>query len=894
MRPHGIRAGVQRLVSLPLRSREQSDADADDELRALIDERTDYLVARGMSEPDARAQAVARLGQSLAETEQILHTSAALRERRLHLREMVEDLVQDLRYTARTLRRDAGFTALAVTIIGLGIGASATVFSVANTLLIRPLPFHEANDLVWIGNKPTGGELAEWATVSSHYLDLTEQTRTLSGLAAFNAFFRVGDTHLGGEMDAVRVSRVQVTPNFFPLLGVAPILGRTFLPEESRDSAQAVVMLSHALWTQRFASDQSILGKTILMNDVAATVVGVLPASFDFGSVFAPGAHIDLFTPFPLTAQSSRRGNTLALVGRRKPGIPLATAVAELTALGARLTREHPERNAVIPMVMSLRAHVSGSVQSAIALLMVAVGVVMLIVCANLSNLLLVRATTRQREMAIRAALGAGRGRLLRQMLTESVALSTFGALLGWLLAVLGTRAISRTNAIDLPLLESIHVDATALVFIAGLAIAAGLLFGLAPAMQLRETALHDVLKASGRSATDSRRGQFVRRSLVVSEIALACVLLVGSGLLFRSFVKLLDVDLGFAPEHLVSVRVDPDPEHRTSQEVFIAYLDEVLRLTKEIPGVQRAAVSDILPLGGNRSWSILARGHVYEKGQRPESFIHVASDNYIGTLGIKLVAGRDFTRQDGTTGAPVIIINQSAARTLFPGENPIGQFVGADRGEREVIGVVRDVRHLGLDKAAGLEVYIPLRQTSDFSSLNLVVRTTLTPSAFATAIHSALKPMIPNLPTNQIQTLSGLVDKSVSPRRFFTSMIGAFALIALGLALLGIYGVVSYTVSHRTQEIGIRIALGASPRQIQGRIIRETMELAVAGIALGTLGSWLLSRTLSGFLFGVSSLDPATFVAMLVIVTAVALVSGYAPARRASRIDPSVAFRAS
>jgi predicted permease len=479
-------------------------------------------------------------------------------------------------------------------------------------------------------------------------------------------------------------------------------------------------------------------------------------------------------------------------------------------------------------------------------------------------------------------------------MLTESVALSTCGALLGWLVAVLATRAISHTNAIDLPLLASIHVDATALAFIAGLAIAAGLLFGLAPAMQLREAAVHDALKASGRSATDSKRSQFVRRSLVVSEIALACVLLVGSGLLFRSFMKLLDVDLGFAPERVVAVRVDPDREHRKTQEVFIAYLDEVLRLAKEMPGVQSAAVSDVLPLGGNRSWSILAKGHVYEKGQRPQSFIHVASDDYVGTLGMKLVAGRDFTPQDGPKGARVIIINQSAARILFPGENPIGQFVGADRGEREVIGVVRDVRHLGLDKAAGLEVYIPLRQTGDFSSLNLVVRTTLTPTAFATAIHSALKPVVPNLPTNQIQTLSGLVDKSVSPRRFFTSMIGAFALFALGLALLGIYGVISYTVSHRTQEIGIRIALGASAGQIQGAIIRETLQLAVAGIAIGTVGAWLLSRTLSGFLFGVSSVDPVTFGAMLVIVTSVALVSGYAPARRASKIDPSVAFRAS
>ena len=893
MRPNDIRTGVRRLFTLRRRTRQQSDAEVDAELRSLIDERIDYLVARGMSESDARAHAMARLGQSLADTQRILHTSAARKERHMHLRETLADLAQDLRYTARTLRRDAAFTALAVTIIGLGIGASATVFSVANTLLIRPLPFRDADNLVWIGNKPTSSELDEYATQSGHFLDLREQSRTLAGLAAFNTYYRVGDTRLGGESEAIRVSRVQVTPNFFPLLGVAPALGRNFLPEESGDSARRVVMLSHSLWTQRFHGDASILGSSILMNDNAVTVVGVLPATFDFGSVFAPGSRIDLFTPFPLTARSNGMGNTLALVGRRKPGVSLATAASELNALGAQLTREHPERNPVLPHVMSLREHVSGGAQSALMLLLIAVGAVMLIVCANLSNLLLARATTRQREMAIRAALGAGRRRLLRQMLTESVTLSTCGALLGWLVAVIGTRIISHTNAIALPLLSSVHVDALALAFIAGLAIAAGLLFGAAPAIQLRRFAVQDGLKASGRSLTDSKGGRFVRSSLVVSEIALACVLLVGSGLLFRSFVKMLDVNPGFAPERVLSIRVDPGAEHLKSQEVFNAYLNEVLRLAQEIPGVQSAGVSDVLPLGGARGWGIGASGRVYERGQRPEAFIRVMSDNYLNTMGIARVAGRDFTPLDVTPGAQVIVINESAARRLFPGENAIGRFVKADT-DREVVGVVRDVRHLGLDKPSGLEVYLPLRQTGDFAALHLVVRTTLTPSAFATAIRAALQPVVPNLPTNEIQTLTGLVDKSVSPRRFFTSMIGAFALFALVLALLGIYGVIAYTVSHRTQEIGVRIALGASPWQIQGRIIRETLALAGVGIAIGTVGALLLSQTLSSFLFGVSALDPVTFGAMLVVVTAVALMSGYLPARRASRIDPNVAFRAS
>jgi predicted permease len=379
---------------------------------------------------------------------------------------------------------------------------------------------------------------------------------------------------------------------------------------------------------------------------------------------------------------------------------------------------------------------------------------------------------------------------------------------------------------------------------------------------------------------------------LVVSEIALACVLLVGSGLLFRSFLKLLDVDLGFQPERVVSVRIDPDRGSVTTPESFFAYMNEALRLASGIPGVQNVSVGNRLPLGGNNSWSIGASGVAYAPGTRPEAFNSVIGENYIGTLGMKLVAGRDFATTDATPAPPVIIINETAARTLFPGENALGKFVKADQYDREVIGVVHDDRHLALDKVAGLQIYFPVRQNNGMSPLILIARTTLNTETFAKAIRTALAPLSANLPTNEIQTLSGLVDKSVSPRRFFTSMLGAFAVFALGLALLGIYGVISYTVSNRTQEIGVRIALGASASQIQGRILSETLQLAGIGIAIGTFGSWLLARTLSGFLYGVSATDPVTFAAMLLVVVAVALVSGYLPARRAAKIDPNIAFR--
>ncbi len=804
----------------------------------------------------------------------------------------MNELIQDLRYAARTLRRDAGFTAFAVIIIALGIGASATVFSVANALLVRPLPFRDPGSLVWIQNGGDAGLSGQTTQVGS-FVDLAEKNRSFAGIAAYFAFYGVGDTKLGGQGEVIRLSEVPVTQGFFPLLGVNPVIGRNFNAEESAWNGPKVVMLSHSLWERRFASDPNIVGQSVTLDDSSARVVGVLPASFDFGSIFAPGAHIDLFTPMPLSAETNAWGNTLAIVGRLKPGATLASARAELGVLGAELAAAHPERNDFRPRVASLREHVSGSVQSALVMLAFAVGVVMLIVCANLSNLLLARATTRQKEMAIRAALGAGRRRLMRQMLTESVVLSSCGAALGLILAIAGTRAIAGMDAVNLPLLGEVHVDASALAFTIVLAIAAGLVFGMAPALQIPEAAVHEALKVSGRSGTDGRRGNWMRRSLVVSEIALACMLLVGSGLLVRSFLKVLNVDLGFRPEMVASIRVDPDRQAVSSHDQLIAYVDNVLRLSRQLPGIQAAAIADGLPLGSNRSWGVTAKGQTYVKGQNPSAFVRLTSDGYIGTMGMRLESGRDFTSDDAGASEPVIIVNETMARAMWPGESAIGKFMTADK-DRQVVGVVADVRHLALEKTAGLEMYIPIRQSGGHPEFNLVVRTTLPPASFASSIRAALAPVAPNLPANEFQTLRAIVDKSVSPRRFFTSMLGAFAVFALGLALLGIYGVISYTVNHRTQEIGVRIALGASAGQIQGRIIRETLQLAAVGIALGTVGSWLLARTLAGFLFGVGAADPLTFVGMLVIVTAVALISGYLPARRASRIDPSVAFRAS
>ena len=802
----------------------------------------------------------------------------------------LDSIVQDLRYTFRTLRRDSGFTTFAVLIVGLGIGASATVFSVVNTLLLRPLPFHEPERLVWIANHDTSG-LSGQTTQVGHLLDLRDLNHSFSDLAGYFAFYGVGDNLLIGQGEPERLSGVPVTENFFQVLGVQPQIGRLFTAEECKWHGPRAVLLSHGLWARRFGSDPAIAGRKLTINDAPVTVAGVLPASFDLASVFAPGSHFDLYFPFPLSAETNRQGNTMAIIGRLKPGVTIGSAQAELKILAGQIMRAHPERNDFEGKITPLAEHVSGRIRPALLVLACAVGVVMLIVCANLSNLLLARTATRQKEIAIRTALGAGRGRLIRQMLTEGVALSCCGAILGVILAAGGTRILAHLEAIGIPLLGNVRTDATVLVFCLMAAVLTGVVFGLAPALQVPANTLHDALKDTTRGSTAGKGRNWIRSALVVSEIAFACVLLVSAGLLVRSFLRVLDVNLGFRPEHAAELRVDPDSSV-TTQAQLNAYIDEVLRRVRAVPGITAAGLTDALPLGRNRSWGAPAKGQVYPPGKFPIAFVRVVSDGYLKALGIALVAGRDISERDTPPGEPVIVINQTMARTLWPGQNAIGRTMHAC-GERHVVGVVGDVRHLALEQSSGMEMYLPMRQCPDHSSLDLVIRTSLAPAELAASVRAALKPIAPNLPGNDFRTLQQLVDKAVSPRRFVVLLLGGFALFALLLASLGIYGVVSYGVNQRTQEIGIRMALGASAAKLQAGIIGQTLGLAAAGMLIGAAASRVLARALGGLLFGVTADDPLTFLGMPVVLALVAVVAGYLPARRASRIDPSIALRA-
>jgi predicted permease len=801
-------------------------------------------------------------------------------------------LLQDLRYAVRTLRRDAGFAVFAILIAALGIGASATVFSVVDTLLLRPLPFAQPSQLVWIANRDVPG-LSGQTTQVGYLLDLRQKTQTMSAIAGYFAFYGVGDSLLSGRGEPERLSGVPVSENFFEVLGVKPFLGRSFNAQESAWNGPKAVMLTHGLWLRRFNGDPNVVGASVVINDEPYTVVGVLPASFDFASIFAPGSRFDVYFPFPLSPETNRWGNTMAMIGRLKPGATAAQAHAEVTALAPQMRREHPERNGFTGLVKPLADHVSGNIRLAVLVLAGAVGMVMLIVCANLSNLLLARTASRHKEIAIRMSLGAGRLRLLGQMLTEGLVLASTGAVFGLGLAYAGTTLLTQLDAVSIPLLRDVRTDGTVLAFTVVVTLVTGVVFGLAPALHASGAGMGKALKDATRGSTEGRERTWVRNALVVSEIAFACVLLVGAGLLIRSLTAVLEVRMGFEPARSATIRVDPDARVNTDDQRR-AYLADVLRRVGEAPGIEHAAITDTLPLGRNRAWGAGAKGVTYERGKYPTAFVRVVSEGYPAAMGVTVLAGRDLSASDMPGTEPVMLVNKTLADALWPGQNPIGQYItGPCAKERRVVGVLGDVRHLSLEEPSGNEMYIPARQCSDLAGAYLVVRSSLPTSQIASTLRRALAPIAPNLAGNDLRTLQQLVDRSTSPRRFTVLLLGGFAAFALVLASLGIYALISYSVNQRTQEIGIRMALGATTRDVQATIVGQTLRLAAVGLALGAVASWVLARSASGLLFGVTARDPRTFAGMAVVLTVVALVAGYLPARRASRIDPMVALRA-
>ncbi|MEO8662040.1 MAG: ABC transporter permease, partial [Bryobacteraceae bacterium] len=624
------------------------------------------------------------------------------------------ELRHDIRYTLRSFRRNAGFFVAAVLIIGLGIGANTTIFSVVNALLFRPLAFQNPDRLVWIANTGDSG-LSSVTSRVSNYVDWRAMNHSLEGMAAYFAFFDYGSYKLAGVGEPERLVGVGVSQDLLSFLGVPLQVGRGFTEEEAKWNGAPAVILTHGLWERRFGKDPRIVGQAITLNEKSTTVVGVLPPSFDFSSVFTPGSRVDMLVPFPITPETDRWGNTLAVLGRLKPGVSVQQAQAEFDVLNQQLRTAHPERWTWGAHFTPLQEYLTGRFRRGLLVLLGAVAAVLLIACTNLSNLMLARASARRKEMAVRSALGASRARLVRQMLTESLVLSLAGAAVGLLLAWIGIRYLGSVQGISIPLLQTVKIDSTALLFTLCATLLTGLIFGIVPALQSSGVRESESLKDSGRGSTGGRRTAWTRNSLVVTEVALACVLLVGAGLLIRSFLRVLDVDLGFRPEFTASWRLDLASQYNNSASQA-AFYDRVIRAVQAVPGVESASVTDALPLSRDRTWGLSAKGVSYPKDQLPLAHPRIVDWRYLQTMKIPLLAGRHLEERDSATSEKVMLINEKAAQRLWPGENPIGK-MAVISGEFRVVGVVGNVRHESVEQTGGLEMYFPITQMGSNST---------------------------------------------------------------------------------------------------------------------------------------------------------------------------------
>jgi predicted permease len=884
------------------------DTELEAELASHVDLAIEEGMQRGLPYAEARRQALLQFGGLQQAREQ-------QREARGFM--SLDILLQDLKYTLRTLGREPGFTTVAVLILALAIGANIAVFSVVNTLMLRPLPFPSAQQLVWIAPPPSkcGQSCATYSTDA--YDEFRVGSRSYQDVTGYFAFSGPDNLSLKLGSAPITATSIDVIANFFQVLGVQPAMGRTFSADDARNGAAPVILLSDAWWRRQFNADPNIVGKAFDMNGHQTTVIGVLPPTFDFGAVFAPGTKVDAITPLNLYGPPRDWGNIITMIGRLKPGISLAQAREDAIRVAPSMCwnnrypgscgsyAKHGVEDGVIPV--SLKDYVSGKLRRALVVLWCAVGAILLIACVNLSNLLLARAAARSKEFAMRGALGASRARIVRQLLTESLVLSSAGALFGLLLALTLVQWLAHQKAIALPLLSTLHIDGAALGWTVLIAISAALLFGLMPGLRMAGGNLQESLKDTSAGSGQSRKHERIRSILVVSEVALACMLLVGAGLLLRSFMHVLDVDLGFQPERAAAVKVDYDdkvPGDKTgdlSAQKRTVIFQEILRRVGAIPGVEAAGFTDYLPLAQNRSWGLpLPKGV-----KRPEGIsgplVYVVTQGYLGAMGTRL-RGRDFSWSDGPHSETVVMINESYARYLagfahWPNNDPIGQIITPDasdpKNDLRVIGVVDDVHEENVDGETGWQIYYAATQDNGPSGAELVIRTTLPPATLATSVLRTLRDLNPRQPLTEFRSIQALVDHANSPRRFFMLLVVAFASLGLLLAALGIYGVISYSVTRQTSEIGIRMALGATAGIVQRQVLAGTLRLALIGVVVGAAASLATARLIATLLFATSPWDGVTYIAIAVGLLAVAAFSGYIPARRAARISPMVALRA-
>jgi putative ABC transport system permease protein len=821
----------------------------------------------------------------------------------------VNSFWQDLRFGARMLAKSPGFTAIALATLALGIGANTAIFSVVNAVLLRPLPFAASQRIVSIFEKLPAFE-SNMPMNAPDFRAFSERQQSFDTLAIYsNKHF-----DLSGGGDPERLQGARASASLFPLLGIQPAIGRTFTQDEDQPGRN-VVLLSYGLWERRFAGDPNVLGRTISLDRLPYTVIGVMPASFQFplkgdrwsgepAEAWIPMA----FTPYELQSWGNMYNDSV--LARLKPGITLAQAQGDANRTMVEVEKLYPAELAsyfqgshVGTVVVPYNQVVTGNVLTPLLVLLVAVGVVLLIACANVANLLLARATGRQREVAVRAALGAGRWRLVRQMLSESLLLGVVSGVVALFVAYWGVGLLLSIAPADLPRMQEVQMDGRVLFFAFLLSIVTTVLFGIIPALQATHADPHDSLKEGGRGMGASRGRRRVQSGLIVSQMALAIMLLISAGLLVRSFVSLLQTDPGFRQEHVLTMTV-PLPLRAYSHGSDVRnFFQELLRRTSALPGASAVGFSTDLPLNAEERDGVTIEGRDASKNGLPEVTQSWIVGDYFGAMGIALKRGRMFATDERTGKSGVVIISETAARTYWPNQDPIGKRMKvAGPNWSTVIGVAGDVKDAAMQNPAGPHTYTPYLQVPDdqlvmptwdeLRTLHVAVRTPAEPAALVSAVRGTIASLDPQLAVADVKTMQANVQESLAPQRFNLLLLGLFAALAVFLAAVGVYGVLSYSVTQRTREIGVRVALGAQPGSILAMTIREGMKLTFAGEAIGLVGALLLTRLMAGLLYGVTARDPLTFGGVIAVMSLVSLAACYIPARRATRVDPLVALR--
>jgi predicted permease len=879
----GLRAWLVRLAGLF--RREEGEREMAEEIESHLQMHIDDNVRAGMTLEEARRQALIKLGG-------VEQTKENYRERRSL--PLLETLGQDIRFGIRQLRKNPGFTAVAVLTLALGIGANTAIFSLVDGILLRPLPYAEPERLVtFLQSYPSVG-LNRWGISQFLFANFREQARSFERSAAHTG---VGLT-LTGLDEPVRLRGAYVTAGFFEVLGVNPARGRVFLPEEDVRGKNIVCILSDRLWRTRFGSDPNIVGQSLRLNDAALQVVGVMPPGFQF-----PSPETELWIPLGLDPER-RFGFMYSGIARLKDGVSATQAEAETTGIQwnlARQTENPPPAGADMKMiVMPLHEAVTQRAKRPLLVLLGAVGLVLLIACANIANLLLGRVTARSREIAVRIALGASARRIVTQLLTESLLLAMLGALAGAALAVWLVALIGRLPLEGIPRMADVQVNTTALLFTGAVAVATGFLFGLAPALRAYRLGLGAGFREGIRS-TATVSGRRLNNSLVAAQVALSLVLLIGAGLLLKSFAHLLAVNPGFQPENLLTMRISVSDKRYDSPEKVLRFYEDLTDRVRGLPGVRAAGLISKLPVqsDGGDADGYVVEGHEKPGHVQPNAFMQVAFPGYFQALGIPLLRGRDFSSADSADTEPVAIADETLARLYWPDGNAIGKRIrfGWDTSERAwmtIVGVAGDVKHTGLATPAYPHLYMPAMQREGrrLQQMHLAVRTTASPAAAAAMIREQVRQIDANVPVFAVRTMPEIVAESLNSQRLTNILLGSFAAVALLLAALGIYGVMSLSVTGCTREFGIRMALGAQRRDVFRLVVGEGMGIAAAGVVVGVLGALGATRFLQTLLFETSPFDPATFVGVALVLGGAAFVACYLPARRATRVDPIVALR--